>query len=143
MIENVYINSTKIINVDGGDIYHAMKCTDDGFNGFGEAYFSTIKFGVIKAWKYHKRMTMNLVVPVGTIRFVMYDERKDSSTKGMFQNVSLSRSNYCRLTVPPKVWLGFQGMSPGIAILLHIASIPHDPKETVNKDIDEIPFNWG
>ena len=143
MIENVYINSTKIINVDGGDIYQAMKCTDDGFNGFGEAYFSTIKFGVIKAWKYHKRMTMNLVVPEGTIRFVMYDERKDSSTKGMFQDVSLSRSNYCRLTVPPKVWLGFQGMSPETAILLHIASIPHDPKEIVNKDIDEIPFNWG
>ena len=143
MIENVYINSTKIINVDGGDIYQAMKCTDDGFNGFGEAYFSTIKFGVIKAWKYHKRMTMNLVVPVGKIRFVMYDERNDSSTKGMFQDVSLSRSNYCRLTVPPKVWLGFQGMSPEIAIILNIASIPHDPKEIVNKDIDEIPFNWG
>ena len=141
-MDGITLTPLKQILHPKGDIYHAMKKSDDSFFGFGEAYFSTIKFGVIKAWKYHKRMTMNLVVPEGTIRFVMYDERKDSSTKGMFQDESLSRSNYCRLTVPPKVWLGFQGMSPEIAILLNIASIPHDPKEIVNKDIDKIPFNW-
>ena len=37
---------------------------------FGEAYFSKIKFNKIKAWKYHSKMTLNLAVPHGKVKFV-------------------------------------------------------------------------
>ena len=33
-----------------GDILHGMKKSDEGFTGFGEAYFTIIKNGEIKGW---------------------------------------------------------------------------------------------
>ena len=39
-----------------------MKCVDPGFEGFGEVYFSSVLQGLVKAWKRHSRMTLNLDV---------------------------------------------------------------------------------
>ena len=41
MIEGIIITPLKKIYHTQGDIYHAMKKSDPGFDGFGEAYFST------------------------------------------------------------------------------------------------------
>ena len=140
--DGVFVTPQKIIEVAGGDVYHAMKRGDTGFAGFGEAYFSTIEHGIIKAWKRHREMTLNLVVPVGAIRFVIYDNRNGSADSDRYQEILLFRDNYCRLTVPPMVWLGFQGVSEDTAMLLNIASIPHKPQEVDRKSLDEIKFDW-
>jgi dTDP-4-dehydrorhamnose 3,5-epimerase len=142
MIDGVLITTLKVIDVTGGDVLHAMKSADNGYEGFGEAYFSIIKKGIVKCWKLHKEMTLNLVVPEGSVRFILFDERKGSSTFGDFQEVVLSRENYRRLTVPPMVWLGFQGMGEKDSMLLNIANIPHNPNEMLYKKISEIDFDW-
>ena len=108
---------------------------------FGEAYFSQIDKGAIKAWKRHKKMTLNLVVPVGEIKFVLFDDRDASSS--LFQEVIISKSNYCRLTVPPLVWMGFQGLSSKGSMLLNIANIEHNPHEAERLEIDKINYNWS
>jgi len=46
------------------------------------------------------------------------------------------------LTVPPMVWLGFQGLYSGGSILLNLANIIHDPLEVDKKTIEQIDFNW-
>jgi dTDP-4-dehydrorhamnose 3,5-epimerase len=144
MINDVIITTLKIINVTGGDVLHGMKCSDEGFVEFGEAYFSIVEPGAVKAWKRHTRMTLNLIVPVGSIRFVIYDDRPDSSTNGQFLEVTLSKQkNYCRLTVPPMVWLGFQGVDEAPSMLLNIASILHQLKEADRKDLKEFKFDWS
>ncbi len=127
MISDVLITPLNIIDTPGGNVMHAIKKIDNGFSGFGEAYFSNIDRGAIKAWKRHKRMALNLVVPVGKIRFVLFDDRDLSNTS--FQEVVISKDNYCRITTPPMIWLGFQGMSDSGSILLNIADIMHDPDE--------------
>lgn len=142
MIEGVLITPLKIIDTPGGVVMHGMKCCDPGFNGFGEAYFSTCKDRAVKAWKRHCLMTLNLVVPVGSIRFVLYDERPESSTYDTYQEVILSPDNYARLTIPPMIWVGFQGLSKGINILLNVADFAHDPTEMERRDINEFEFDW-
>ena len=142
LIDGVKISPLRIIETEGGNILHAMKSTDNDFNGFGEAYFSIVHQGAIKAWKRHRKMTLNLVVPVGSIRFVMHDDRKNSPTKGKFQSIEMSKDNYQRLSVPPMVWLGFEGCEKGLNMLLNIADIPHDPKEADNLNKEEIEYNW-
>ena len=62
----------KRIPTVGGDVMHALKYSDNGFNGFGEVYFSWVERGAIKAWKCHQKMTLNLVVPLGEISFVFH-----------------------------------------------------------------------
>jgi dTDP-4-dehydrorhamnose 3,5-epimerase len=141
MIEGVIITQLDIIDTPGGDVMHVMKDTSAGYSKFGEAYFSQAHSGAIKAWKRHKTMVLNLVVPVGKIRFVLFDDRKVSS--GKFQEVILSKENYCRLTVPPMIWVGFQGLGSGINLLLNIASIVHSPEESDRKPVDSIKFEWS
>ncbi len=142
-IEGVILTPLKSILHAKGDVFHAMKRSDTGFNGFGEAYFSTVNCGDVKGWKKHLRMTMNLVVPVGEIRFVIYDDRIESPTKGSFLDVCLSPQNYQRLTVPPGVWMGFKGLGSRINLLLNIADLMHDPEESENISLDSIPYEWG
>ena len=143
LIQDVLLTSLAIIPVEDGDVLHGMKSTDTGCHGFGEAYFSTIKTGHIKAWKRHRLMTMNLIVPVGEIRFVLYDDRERSKTRATFSEICLSRTNYNRLTIPSGIWVGFQGLSNGLNILLNIADMTHDPEETDNLDLNEIQYDWS
>ena len=141
MIDNFLITPLGIINTPGGNVMHGMKESDSGFSGFSEAYFSEIDFGAIKAWKRHKEMTLNLMVPVGEIRFILFDERKVSNTQ--FQEIVISKNNFCRLTVPPMIWMGFQGLSDGGSMLLNIANIEHNVHEVDKKKIEQIEFNWS
>ena len=141
MIEDVILTPLKIIDVPDGRVFHAIKEIDPGFNNFGEAYFSEIEPRKIKAWKRHKKMTLNLIVPNGEIRFVLFDDRKSKTTK--FQEVILSTKYYYRLTIPPMIWVGFQGFSKTNSLLLNIANLMHDPEEVDRKDINEIEFDWS
>ena len=71
-LDDILVTSLKQIQATGGDVMHVLKASDSEFNGFGEVYFSWVKRGAIKAWKYHQRMTLNLVVPIGEIHFVFH-----------------------------------------------------------------------
>ena len=142
-IEGLSITPLRIIDTFSGDVLHVMKEGDDGYADFGEAYFSTVEYNSVKAWKRHHKMVLNLVVPVGEVRFVIYDDRQNSSTVGVFQEITLSKKNYSRLTVPPLVWLGFQGLEQGMNLLLNIASIPHNPNEVDRKLFNAIDYDWS
>ena len=135
-MDGVILTPLKQIHNPKGDIFHAMKKSDNGFDGFGEAYFSTIYKDDIKGWKKHTKMTLNLVVPVGKIKFVVYNEK----TKEFF-TTTLSQGNYNRLTVKSGLWMAFQGFDEN-NMLLNLASIEHDPSETINIELSEINYAW-
>ncbi len=136
MDNRVVLTPLKRIFNPKGDIYHAMKSSDIGYRGFGEAYFTTINKNEIKGWKKHNRMTLNLVVIVGRVKFVIYDEitRK-------FSTVILSPTNYQRLTINPQLYLAFKGLKEN-NIILNIANLQHDPYEVENLDISKINYEW-
>ena len=142
-IDGVMLSSLGIIEVEGGNVLLAMKKEDNGFNGFGEAYFSSVEHKVIKGWKRHFEMTLNIVVPIGHIRFVLFDDRDNSKTKSLYQEVNLSRANYQRLTVPPMIWFAFEGIAKDSSLLLNLASISHRKEEQENLPLDEIRFKWN
>lgn len=141
-LDGVVITPLRVIKGESGKVMHALKSQEESFQEFGEAYFSTVNHGAIKGWKKHQEMISNLIVPNGIIKFVLYDDRPGSSTYHSFQVATLSPENYCRLTVPPGVWMAFQGLGKDENMLLNIASIPHDPSEADNLPIknDTIPY---
>ena len=136
-LSKVIISQLKRIKVNGGDVLHALKKTDIGFNSFGEAYFSIIDYNQIKCWKRHNKMTMNIVVPIGKVKFVFYYE----STKD-FDVFEIGENNYFRLTVPPGIWFGFMGLSKGNNLVLNISDILHDTMEFEKAQQDFIKFKW-
>lgn len=118
-----------------GDVFHGMKASDVGYVGFGEAYFTTIVQGETKGWKLHRRMTMNLVVPLGMVRFYVHDENCGRTTVH-----DIGASNYCRLTIPPGYWVAFEGLALSNNLVLNVASLEHDPEEAVNQPLDTYPL---
>ena len=129
----------KQIPTDGGNVMHALKCSEKVFNGFGEVYFSWVKQGAIKAWKCHKLMTLNLVVPYGEVSFVFHLAEK----KGEFRVEKLGNNCYSRLTVPPGIWFGFYGFSSGSSLLMNVTDMEYDPNEVLRKSVSGFSFNWS
>ncbi len=137
-LESIKSNSQKRISTLNGDVLHVLKCSDIDFKKFGEIYFSWIEKGSIKAWKKHKRMTMNIVVPFGKVKFVFFDE--DSQT---YRNEEIGEDNYLRLTIPPGLWFGFKDMTENRSLITNIADIEHDDNEVERLDINEIKYDWN
>lgn len=137
-LNDILVTPLARMSVAGGDVLHAMKCTDPGYAGFGEAYFSYVSMGAVKAWKLHRQMTMNIIVPVGRVRFVFH-----LRGTGEYRVEELGADRYARLTVPPGIWFGFQGMSAQDSMLLNIADIAHDPAEVQRAAPSDIKFDWS
>ena len=138
-LNDILVTPLKRISTDGGDVMHALKHSDKGFNRFGEVYFSWVEHGAIKAWKCHQRMTMNLVVPMGEVSFVFHL----TNQKNSFLTENIGEERYVRLTVPPGIWFGFQGIASGGNLLMSLADIAHDPDEVLRKKTSEIVYNWS
>ena len=137
MLSNIEINSLDIISVNGGDVKNFLKSDDLSYKGFGEVYFSLVDFGTIKGWKLHTKMTMNLVVPIGDVGFVFYDEVNKS-----FVNYKIGEKNYKRLTVPPNIWFSFKGLSKKQNLVVNFANIKHDQNEAKKLDISRFLYDW-
>lgn len=137
-LNEVVVTPLARIATAGGDVLHAMKQSDAGFAGFGEAYFSWVDTGAVKGWKRHTRMTMNVIVPVGNVRFVF---RLDGTDELRIEEIGVDR--YARITVPPGIWFGFKGLAAPQSLVLNIASIPHDPNEVERLALSEIKYEWS
>ena len=133
----VYKHKLKVIDNTNGKIMHAMKKSDFGYQDFGEVYFSHVKYKKIKAWKRHTKMTMNLVVPIGSVRFVFFDEDKKK-----FKEYKIGENEYCRLTVDPLIWFGFQGIKRGKNLVMNISNIEHEADEVQRKDLIDLEYLW-
>lgn len=144
MIAGVVMVALRQIPDERGSVMHIMKSSDREFLAFGEVYCSTVYPGVVKGWHLHKRMTLNYVVIRGAIKFVLYDGRVNSPTRGEIQEINMGDRNYVRVTVPPNVWNGFQGVGIEEAYVINVNDMPHDPTEIERADpfTKDIPYSW-
>ena len=108
----------KKISGDKGSVYHIIK--DPSFT-INEVYVSTVDQNSVKGWKKHLKMTLNLVVIKGDVKFTF---RKKSRT---YQYI-IGDSNYCRLVVEPNYWVCFEGIGEE-NIIINCADLKHDPNE--------------
>lgn len=137
-LSDISLTPLSRIETAGGDVLHAMKQNDAGYAGFGEAYFSWVVTGAVKGWKRHTRMTMNVVVPVGQVKFAF---RLDGAAE--FRVEEIGANCYARLTVPPGIWFCFRGVAKPQSLVLNIASIPHDPNEVERLALSAIEYDWN
>ena len=144
MIKGVEIYPLRQICDERGKIMHMLKASDDHFEKFGEIYFSVVNPGVIKGWHLHKMMVLNYAVVTGMIKLVLFDDRKNSSSKGQIQEVFTGEDNYCLIKIPAGVWNGFKGIGTKPAIVANCATMAHDPAEIVRLDPldNSIPYSW-
>jgi len=139
-LEDIILTPLTKIQVIDGNVLRAIKAGDTGYFGFGEAYFSEINAGSIKAWKRHTKMVMNLIVPIGQVRFIFFIENQEIAKS--FKTFEIGEDNYARISVPPGLWFAMQGLGLSKSLILNIGNIEHDPNEVEKKLLDEIKFEW-
>jgi len=137
LLSKIKTKPLKIIKSPLGSVMHGLKRSEMKNWRFGEAYFSKVKFGKIKSWKYHLKMTLNLFVPYGKVKFVFYSQRDRT-----FKVIEIGEKKYLRLTVPPRIWFGFKGIGKPESIIMSLTNIPHSPKEVLRRKKNYIKYNW-
>jgi dTDP-4-dehydrorhamnose 3,5-epimerase len=142
MIHDVKITPLKIISDQRGKVMHMLRSDSKVFSQFGEIYFSTIFFDVIKAWHLHKEATLNYACVKGKVRLVLFDNRDKSPTQGIYQELILSQKDYFLVTIPANVWNGFKGIDKSESIVANCLTIPHNEKEMVRRDPSDRSFNY-
>tara|TARA_Y100000590_G_scaffold464704_1_gene634813 strand:- start:1314 stop:1748 length:435 start_codon:yes stop_codon:yes gene_type:complete len=144
MIEGVVITSLKKIKDERGTVMHMMRRDSSIFKNFGEIYFSLTYPNAIKAWHMHKEMILNYACIEGKIKFVLFDDRKNSKTKGKIQELILEPDNYFLVTVPPLIWNGFMNVGKKNSILANCSSVPYRDDEIIRRSpFDKfIPYKW-
>jgi dTDP-4-dehydrorhamnose 3,5-epimerase len=142
MIDGLILTPLKIIRDERGAVMHMLRADTPHFHGFGEIYFSIVNPGVTKGWKVHTKNWSNLAVPEGALRWVLYDAREDSPTKGEFMDCTLGVDNYQLMTVPPGIAYSFQHTSSVPVLVANCATAVHDPAEQRMLPLETYPFDW-
>lgn len=119
-----------------GNVLRGFRKNDKFLKNSAEIYFSWINKNAIKGWKLHKKMTMNLVVPVGKVKFVFYNGKN-------FKTIVVGEKNYNRIFVPNNIFFAFQNLYKEKSLVVNNASIIHKKKDEILKlSLDKIDYLW-
>ena len=128
----------RILRPDGGFVDKMIDNSSSNFFGFGELYRSKVNYLDVRGWKFHTRMYSNIFVMKGSFKFVYFKDDSDN-----FESIEIDEDENCFLSMKPKIWFAFQGLSDKGNILLNFSSIKHSSNEVINKDINSFDYNWA
>ena len=136
-VDGVCLTPLLEIPTPGGSVRKFLNEKSQSYSGFGEVYFSSITFNAVKAWKKHRLMTLNLVVPVGMVRFVVWNRINNT-----FFFEDIGQENYQLLTLRPGIWFGFKGLSKEPSLVVNFANIPHSDTECDQAEKSSAVYEW-
>ena len=131
---------------DRGRVMEILRKDDPHFVGFGQAYFSSIYPGVIKAWHAHEKQTDCLSIIHGMAKIGFYDSRPKSHTHGKTHRIVVGEHHLVLIHIPPGIFHGFKAISPNEVLLINLPSEPYNRKnpDEVRRPCNDpaIGFNW-
>jgi dTDP-4-dehydrorhamnose 3,5-epimerase len=135
----------KVVN-ERGHLLEIQRADEPHFPGFGQVYVTMTLPGVVKAWYRHHKQIDQIALASGSLLLVLFDDRPESPTSGLLQQIQITEQAPLLVQIPTGVWHGFQAVGSDPACLLHLNNAPIDLE---NKDEDRlphddtgIPFRW-
>ncbi len=123
-----------------------LRCDDEVFIKFGQAYITTAYPGVVKGWHYHKVQVDNFVALKGMFKVVLYDGREESPTRGEINEFFMGIYNPILLQIPRLVIHGFKAIGEEESIMLNIPTEPYKYDAPDEHRIDphstDVPYDW-
>lgn len=145
-IDRVTVVPLKKAVTERGHLMEVQRCDDAHFPGFGQAYITATKPGVVRAWYLHHQQTDQIAVVRGEFLLVLYDARAKSPTRGVIQKIWMPASAPVLVQIPIGVWHGFRAEGPEEAYLLHLNTRPFDfgrpDEDRLAPDDPSIPHRW-
>ncbi|MFN3301496.1 MAG: dTDP-4-dehydrorhamnose 3,5-epimerase family protein [Patescibacteria group bacterium] len=150
MIEGVKIKKLKVIKDDRGFLMEILRSDDKIFEKFGQVYITFCKYGVAKAWHYHKLQDDYFVCLQGKALVGLYDARKKSKTYGKIAKFILvgpeEKGQQIVLKIPKGVVHGFTALTKKGAKILNVPTKVYNYKKPDEYRLPwqtkEIPFKW-
>ncbi len=146
MIEGVVTKQLKQAADERGWLTEVFRSDWTEFKKFGQAYVTACYPQVVKAWHMHKKQTDNMACIKGMMKLVLYDDRKNSKTKGEVNELIVGEKNLLLIQIPPLVWHGFKTISDDYALLLNVPTEVYNYKEPdehrLPPDTKNIPYDW-
>ena len=139
MIEGIKNNPVKSFIDDRGFLSQILPEGDQSFEI--KRIYSTGNFakGVIRGFHKHKKEKKAFFVPYGAAKFVLVDDRKDSSTYKAIDTFILSKLNTSVLVIPTGVYSGWMSLEDQ-TIVLGISSQPFDKENPDDERVDPNSF---
>jgi len=123
----------KIFKNSKGDLLKFVSKKNEFFKSFGEIYFNEINKNKKKGWIKHKKNQCLFSVPHGEVIFKLIDGRKNSKSFNVEENITLKKSNYNLLIVPPGVWFSFTTKKKK-SVIANLINNPHSDNESMKSD---------
>ena len=147
LIEGVGVRRAKVLSDERGRLGEIMRSDDPWFEKFGQVYFTTTYPCVVKAWHYHKKQTDHFYVIKGMVKVALYDQRKDSPTQGIVNELYLGEHCPALVRIPPGVLHGWTCVSEVEAYIVNVVSEMYnysDPDEfRTDPNDNDIPYDWA
>jgi len=101
-------------------------------------YQFTIRPGMIKGWHVHRLHDDRIFVSQGTLKVVLYDDRKDSPTHGMVNEIHRSEFQRNLMVIPAHVYHAHQNIGSTDVLCV---SMPTRPYDHASPDVYRLPLN--
>jgi dTDP-4-dehydrorhamnose 3,5-epimerase len=109
-------------------------------------YTFTIRPGKTKGWIKHEMQADCIFLVSGTVKFVLFDDRRDSPTYRMINEHYLSDSNRGLITYPAGIYHALQNIGESTATMVNMPTRAYnhnDPdKYRLPLDTDYIPYRF-
>ena len=150
MIQGVEIKNLKVIKDDRGFLMEMLRADDKIFKKFGQVYMTFCKYGVAKAWHYHKLQGDYFIALQGKTLVGLYDARKKSESYGQTAKFILAapeeRGQHIVLKIPKGVYHGFTALTKNGSKVLNVPTKAYNYKKPdeyrMPWNAKEIPFCW-
>lgn len=147
VIEGVKTKHLRVIPDERGYLMEMLRCDDEMFEKFGQAYLTVAYPGVVKGWHYHKEQT-DIFIPVkGMLKLVLYDNRENSPSYGEINEFYIGERNPMLVTIPPGLVHAFKAIGTEPAYLINVPTAPYNYREPDEFRIPpydpSIPYDWA
>jgi len=146
LIDGVRIKQLEIHADERGMVQELLRCDEEIFVGFGQAYLCTVRPGIVKAWHRHEKQHDHFCCIRGEVKLVLYDDRDDSETKGTINEFVIGERNPLMVQFPPGVVHGFACVGDVEAFVLNFPEQPYNadcPDEfRLEPWSEDVPFDW-
>jgi dTDP-4-dehydrorhamnose 3,5-epimerase len=147
LIDGVMIRSAKTHSDERGTVVEIYSPAW----GFTEeplvyVYQITIRPGQIKGWVQHRVNEDRLLFSFGTAKVVLYDDRQDSPTRGMVNELFFDEYNRGLLLIPVGVWHAVKNVGDKDVVAVNCPTTPYDhanpDKWDLPLDTELIPYRF-
>lgn len=147
LIDGVVVQPLTVIPDERGRLMEILRCDDPFCSGFGQVYLTTVYPGVVKAWHYHKVQEDRFTCIRGMVKAVLCDDREQSPTRGLLNEIYVGEHKPCLIVIPPGVYHGWKCISEYEAYVINVPSHPYnrsDPDEfRCDPHTGGIPYDWS